>query len=134
MVERERKGGLRVDPAVTEFQKKAALNTAALTRKQRRDRRRVVAKYDFPPEVKTAVEKIAAEESTSYSQVAALLLAYAICMYAQGDPEIVAVFQENREPARTPRFEWNIEIPETWTRVLEEFTADGTAKRFCKAY
>ncbi len=124
MAERpERKGGLRVDPAVAAFQKNAATNTAALTAKQRRDRKRVRVMYDLAPEVKGAIERIADEQDTSASQAAALLLAWAAGRYFEGNgvaKELREAFHDGREPARTPRFEWNVEPSETLLTFLRE--------------
>ncbi len=115
-------GGLRqVDPAVRAFQQKAAVNPGALTAKQRRDRKRVRVMYDMDPEVKEAVEAIAEEQGTSASQAAALLLAWAACgYYGEAAETLKMAFYEGRARARTPRFEWNIEVSEGWLDVLEE--------------
>lgn len=124
MAERpQRQGGLRIDPAVAAFQQKAAVNTAALTSKQRRDRKRVRVMYDLAPEVKGAIEKIAEEQKTSASQAAALLLTWAAVRYFGGNgaaQELKDAFLDGREPSRTPRFEFNVEPSETFLDVLRE--------------
>jgi len=130
MAERpQRQGGLRIDPAVAAFQQKAAVNTAALTSKQRRDRKRVRLNLDLDAETRSAVEAIAERESTSVSQAAALLLAFAAREYAHSNSVLLDGFQEQRKPARTPRFEWMVETPETWLTEIEHLHAYGEVKR-----
>ncbi len=119
----QRRGGLQLDPAVVAFQKKAATNTAALTQKQRRERKRVRVMYDLAPEVKAAIASIAAEQGTSASQAAALLLTWAAAEYrgaGAGARTLKDAFHAGRKPARTPRFEWNVAPSETWLEVLAE--------------
>ena len=119
----ERRGGLRVDPAVEKFRQQAATNQAALSGKQRRDRKRVRVMYDLPAEVKGAIEEIAEEQKTSASQAAALLLTWAAARYFQGNgvaEELQTAFYEGHEPARSPRFEWNIEPSEALLGLLRE--------------
>jgi len=114
---------MRLDPAVIEFQKKAATNTAALTAKQRRERKRVRVMYDLSPEVKKAIEDVAQEQGTSASQAAAMLLTWAAAEYFGGGAAtrtLKNAFYEGQEPARTPRFEWNVEPSEAWINVLRE--------------
>ena len=65
-----RVGGLAVDPAIRDWQRSAAENTAALTKKQRQDRKRTTAKYDVPSWLKDAVAEVAQENETSASQMA----------------------------------------------------------------
>ncbi len=130
MAERpQRQGGLRIDPAVAAFQKQAATNTAALTAKQRRDRKRVRLNLDLDAETRNAVEAIAERESTSVSQAASLLLAFAAREYAHSNSVLLDGFQEQRKPARTPRFEWMVETPETWLTEIEHLHAYGEVKR-----
>lgn len=127
---RPRVGGLSgIDPDVAAFQKTAAQNPAALTKKQRRDRKRLRTIFDIEPELKAAIEHIAARESTSASQVAAMLLAYGLRTYARADAELREAFREDRTPARTPRFEWMISAPETWFSEIETFRTNGNVKR-----
>ena len=112
-----RKGGLRkLDPAVVEWQRKAATNPAALTPKQRRDRQRTRARYDVPAWLKSAVEQVAEEQETSASQAAALLLAWALDLYRRNDPELLAAFEAGKSRADTLRFTYNIEIPDNLIR------------------
>ncbi len=132
MTKKERRGGLsgagNVDPAVSEWQKNAAENKAALTNKQKRDRARkdLQVKLDLAsPLRKAALELIAEQEQTSVSQAGNLLLAWAMTRYFEGDAEIRDAFYEGHEPARTPRFVWNVQEPETWARLLDNFAAYG---------
>ena len=122
-MKKQRKGGMRLDPAVIEFQKKAATNTAALTKKQKADRRRNgrQVKLDLiSAERKALLEWIAGQEGTSVSQAGNLLLAWAMRGYLRKDEEIHVAFEEGRLPARTPRFEWNVREPEEWANLLDD--------------
>lgn len=124
----KRKGGIRVDPAVVAFQQRAALNTAALTPKQRADRKRraLQVKLDLSsPARKLLLERIAEREKTSMSQAGNLLLAWAMWGYLRGEAEICGAFEEGKSPARTPRFEWNVCEPENWDRLLDSFSDNG---------
>lgn len=130
MAKPERRGGLQgVDPAVQQFMRGAATNPAALTPKQRRDRKRLRTIFDIEPELKAAIEHIADQESTSASQVAAMLMAYAARSYAVGNDAIRAAFHQDRTPARTPRFEWMIAVPDEWLTEIAAFAANGNVKR-----
>ncbi len=120
----ERQGGARrLDKRTEEWLKKASSNPGALTAKQRRERQRVRVMYDLPPEVKQAIERVAVEQKTSASQAAALLLTWALLQYVgrgMAAREIDDAFYEGHEPSRTPRFEWNVEIPEDWIAIIRE--------------
>jgi hypothetical protein len=120
MEQRKRQGGLRVDPAVAAFQRKAATNAAALSGKQKRDRKRVRVKYDLDPAIKAAVEQIAGveHEDTSASQVAQVLLAYGVRAYFQ-ERALRDAFYENHWEARTPRFTWNVDVPNEWIEEIK---------------
>ncbi len=129
MADRQRQGGLRVDPAVAAFQQKAAVNTAALTSKQRRDRGRVRLNIDLDVDTRNAVATIAEREGTSVSQAAALLLAFAAREYGHSNTMLREGFRERRKPARTPRFEWMVETPKMWLTEIERLYTDGEVKR-----
>lgn len=125
---RQRRGGIRVDPMVAAFQQQAATNTAALTKRQRADRERKTrqVKLDLSSaKRKTALERVAAREGTSMSQAGNLLLAWALRGYLQQNEEISAAFAAGKSPARTPRFAWNLAEPENWARLLDEFQLNG---------
>jgi len=109
----KRVGGLRgLDPAVTEWQKTAATNTAALTSKQRKDRGRVRVKYDLPEELKERIEAAAKAEGTSASQIAAFFLNYAMGEYEGGQGnELSSLLFDSKEPSRSMRFQWNLRLP-----------------------
>lgn len=120
-------GGLGqvVDPAVADWQERAALNAASLTAKQRKDRERVVAKYDLPDWLKSQVEAEALEEETSASQLAAFLIAWALRDLRQKDKQIVDALFEAKRPSRSLRFGSLVEIP----REVERALCDGLARR-----
>lgn len=124
----ERKGGLKVDPAVQKFQQQAAENTATLTDKQRADRKRQERQVKLDLSVaqrKRCLEYIARCEKTSVSQAGNLLLAWAMWRYLEGEAEIRDAFYDGHQPAKTPKFDWNIDEPAAWTRVLEHFKPCG---------
>lgn len=110
----ERKGGVRIDPAVTQWQDAAALNVASLTAKQRKDRERVRVKYDLAPELKAAVELGAEREATSASQFAAFLLAWGVREYHAGNAEMRSALDDGKTPSRTPHFAKNLDAPAGW--------------------
>ncbi len=111
----QRAGGLKLDPAVAAWQKQAATNTAALTKKQRADRVRVRVKYDLDPKLKAIIEAEAKRIHTSASQMAAFLLAYAIRHI--DDPDLVHWLKEGLSPSNTMRFEFNLDAPEIWFSI-----------------
>jgi hypothetical protein len=108
----QRAGGLKLDPAVAQWQKKAMTNMGAQTRKQRSDRVRVRVKYDLAPELKGCIEAEAKRVHTSASQMAAFLLAYAV--HHLGDEELATALQGGTSPSSTMKFEFNLEAPEEW--------------------
>ena len=118
---------LRNDPDAENWVREAAENPAALSKKQKRDRARIRVKYDLDPALKIAIEKIANadHEDTSASQAAALLLAWAVQAYSAGDAQLHETFQTQKMPSRTPKFAWNIEIPDDWARKIEQFSTYG---------
>ncbi len=106
-----RVGGLKaIDPAVAEWQKTAATNPAALTKKQRQDRQRVRVKYDLPPELKDWIEAVAKETGTSASQLAAFLLTWAMGHWGE-ETGLREAVEESKEPSRSMRFQWNLRLP-----------------------
>ena len=115
-----RQGGLQIDPAVAKWQDTAALNLAALSKKQRRDRERVRVKYDILPEMKAAIEAEAKEIDTSASQVAAFLLAWALKEYAAGNADLRQAVRDAMMTARTLKFAHNLTIPEEWMKTASD--------------
>lgn len=113
----ERVGGLKkanVDPAVADWLKDAQTNKAALTKKQKRDMKRVRVKYDLDPKLKGLIEAKAKRIGTSASQLAAFLLEYAAWKMAAGDAEIREALVDGKSPSATMKFEWNLDAPEAW--------------------
>lgn len=114
----QRVGGLskaNVDPAVADWLEDAQTNKAALTKKQKRDGKRIRVIYDLTPDLKLAIEIEAKRQGTSASQLAALLLAYAVKEARSGNAEIKAALSDGKSPSKTMRFEWNIDAPESWS-------------------
>jgi len=117
---RERKGGLRLDPEVAKWRREAARNPAAMTAKQRWDSKRQRASYDLSHEIQAAVKAVARKEDTSASQVVEMLLAYALVAYAGDEGGVRGIIWSAKTPARTPRFSWNLEVPEEWRASIVE--------------
>lgn len=116
----ERKGGLKVDPAVEAWQKTAAPNVAADTPKQARDRERVRVKADLPVELKEAVSRAADRLETSDSQLVAFLVAYGLKELTAGDEELVEALMKGRVWAKALRFRYDLTIPDAWLEGLSE--------------
>lgn len=113
----QRVGGLakaNVDPAVADWLKDAQTNRAALTKKQKADRKRVRVKYDLSPELKSVIEREAKRIGTSASQLAAFLLEFAMKEARGGNAEIKAALADGRTPSATMKFEWNLDAPKSW--------------------
>ena len=109
----QRVGGLTLDPAVVEWQQTAARNMAALTKKQRKDRKRIRVRYDVPPWLKTAVEQAAEVLETSASQAGAFFLAWGLAAYRRGDPDLLEALENAKEANhRSPRFVYDLRIEE----------------------
>lgn len=114
----QRVGGLakaNVDPAVADWLKDAQTNKAALTKKQKRDGKRIRVIYDLTPELKAAIETEAKRQGTSASQLAAFLLTYAVRAAKSGNDEIKAALRDGKTASRTMKFEWNLDAPENWS-------------------
>jgi hypothetical protein len=107
-------GKVQLDPAVASMLKEAAVNKAALTNKQRSDRKRLRVIYDLSQELKTEIETEAKRQGTSASQLAAFLLAYAVKEARAGNAEIKAALVNGKSESRTMKFEWNLDAPEAW--------------------
>ncbi len=67
---------------------------------------------------------VARREDTSSSQVVAMCLAYALAAYLGEEPGPMAGFSQRR-PARTPRFSWNLEVPEAWQAAVARLSQEG---------
>lgn len=129
MGERKRVGGLAtLDPAVQQWQAQAAENPATVTAKRRKDRQRVRIFVDITPELKAALESIAGwehGEDTSVSQATELLLTWAALAYGRGERDLRRAFREGKTHARTPKFSWNVTIPDEWETELASFIRNG---------
>lgn len=115
-------GNGRLDPAVADWVTTAAINHAALTRKQRKDRRRCRLLLDVPEALKEAVRREADNQDSSISQVAAFLLAFALAELRGGNRALADAMYGAKCPSRTLQFSWELEIPEEWARLF----GDGT--------
>ena len=124
---RQQKRYSGLDPAVAGYLKKDAVeNKAALTPKQKRDRKRKRVMYDIDPTIKEVVQLLAKREDTSASQLVELLIVYGIRAYLRGDEELQeALALETRTHANTLRFNWNLHIPEEWLLALDAYLAEA---------
>lgn len=113
----QRVGGMAVDRDVKKWQEGAAVNRAALSRKQIKDRDRVRVKYDLPPLLKAAIEAEAKGWGTSASQLAAFLLAWAMREYNAHNDGLRQAIREARTSTKTLRFTYDLEIPGDWGKV-----------------
>lgn len=106
---RERVGGLRtrLDPAVREWLNDAAENPAALTAKQRWDRKRKKATYDLPPQIIKAINIIAQRERCSASNLVAVLLLHGLRLYGNNEIDV----SNYARFSHSPRFENTLRIP-----------------------
>ena len=109
--------GLRPDPAIADLLRSSVENRAALSRKKKLDRKRIKATYDLDPGLQDAFTALAKEWDTSTSQAVALCLDYSLHAYEQSEPDLLAAL-ETREVTRTPRFSWNLVIPEAWHETV----------------
>lgn len=129
MAERKRVGGLTtLDPAVQQWQAQAAENPATVTAKRRKDRQRVRIFVDISPELKAALERVAGwehGEDTSVSQATELLLTWAALGYLRGEHDLRRAFGAGKTHARTPKFSWNVTIPDEWETELDTFIRNG---------
>ena len=113
------------DPdTLAQMRDSAVRNKAAMTAKQRRDMQRKRATYDMEPVVKSAIEQIAKREETSASQVAEMFLAFAVRAYLRRDEELLQALDE-RTRANTPRFAWELHLPEEWLLALEAYVSEA---------
>jgi hypothetical protein len=110
----KRVGGLqRIDPAVNQWQQEAAENRSALTKKQKRDRARIGIKVEVSAEFKQQIIDAANEVGTSQSQFTSFILHWAMREWAaDGDcgKEIRELMYQAKTPARTPKFDWNLDL------------------------
>jgi len=115
------------DPdTLAQMRDSAVRNKAAMTAKQRRDRQRKRVMYDIAPAVKEVVQLLAKREDTSASQLVEMLIVYGLRAYLRNDPELAeALSLENRTRSRTPRFYWDLEIPEEWLLALEAYLSEA---------
>ena len=86
-----------------------------------RDSERIRVKYDLDPELKAVIERIAKREDTSASQIAQLLLGWAVQMYAKDNQKLLASISNCKLRSRTPRFGWNLRLPRRWTAFFSQF-------------
>lgn len=114
-------GATKIDPGAQAWLDKGAQNPATVTRKQRKDRARVRARYDIAPELKAAIEEEARslKVDTSFSQFAELLLEYGLAAYRAGDLD--EVIYRVRKRSRSLRFIWDLDLGE----ALSTFSDDG---------
>lgn len=102
-----------VDAGTATWLSGTAQNPNTITTKQKYEQQRVRANLDVPAYVKAALERIAAEEKTSLSQVGAFLLAWAVKEYCRGNnsAHLHDLIYEAKIYSPSPRCEYRLEIP-----------------------
>lgn len=117
---------VQTDPENDNWTKDAADNPATLTAKQRYERRRIQRHYDLHlAEIDDAIAQIADRLGTSKSQVASWLLAYALSAYID-DAGLDDQMVDQRKPARTLQYEWELTLPRRWADIVKTFVHAGT--------
>lgn len=111
---RERKGGLTagIDPAVAAWQRGAARNEAALTRRQRYDRERVRVRLDVPQEVADGLAREAAAWETSQSQLGAFLLAWGLHELHSEEGPLARAIRAARTWSKAINVKYDLTIPD----------------------
>lgn len=106
----KRKGGLRLDPAVIQFQQQAASNKAAQTARQKYDAARTRVRADVPEWLKDELDAIADELSTSRTQLGALLWTWAVTRYREADADLEDVLHTAMVNSRSINVDVDLEI------------------------
>jgi hypothetical protein len=90
-------------PSPREQEKKARERVKIQARREQR------ATYDLPPAVRQEIKQLAEEHRVPASQIVTLALARFLREYANGGVDLNAF----KRPSRSPRYDWNLEIPQT---------------------
>lgn len=93
-------------------------------RKKARDRDRVRLRLDVPDWLKTALEGDAGELKVSVSQLGAFLLAYALRLYQDGDPELLALLERSKHSITSLRWAFGIDLADLAEPTEETDDAD----------
>jgi hypothetical protein len=110
----------QVDAQTDEWLNKSARNPATVTARQRYEQQRVRANMDVAPDVKAALEKLAAAENTSLAQLSGFLLAWALREYAGGQHETLkTLLYDAHIYSPSPRCAYKLEIPPAWADTLK---------------
>jgi hypothetical protein len=114
MAKGSRKGGLTggMDPGVAAWQRGAATNEAALSRRQRYDRERVRVRVDAPQAVAAGLEREAATWETSQTQLGAFLLAWSLHQLHSGNALLEAAVTAGRVWSKAINVKYDMVIPE----------------------
>ena len=119
----ERKGGLKADPATSEWLETAAKNYFALTKKQLYDAARVRVRVDLPDWLKDRLGEIAKEQGTSVNQIGAFALAWWVMLYDQDDTSMVETFDHSLKPSRAVKNDNDVDL----ALVIERLTNPADA-------
>lgn len=95
----------------------AEQNPNTLTSRQRYNQERVRANLDVHPDVKRALEQIAAAQQTSLAQAGGFLLAWAIQEYYRGNT-LKTTLYESAVLSPSPRAEYKLCLPAAWLDAL----------------
>lgn len=123
----DRRGGIRVDPAIQRLMDDAASNRATRTPRQLRDAERVRLRLDVPSAVKTRLAARAAEYHVSMSNLGAALLWYALLSSDDPTHPIHAALDAASTIARSLRHECAIDLAKFAEALpcTEDSTASG---------
>lgn len=102
-----RVGGLKLDPAVSEFLNGAARNKAAMSKHEQADAARITLRIDIPQWLKERILGLAEREQVSVSNAACLVLAYAL---ANDDGAIALFAAENKVAIRSLNAPFEIDL------------------------
>lgn len=109
-----------LDPAVADLLAgmEQRQSEAALPRREREKKARERAKiqsrkdqratYDLPPGIRQQIKDLAEEQRVPASQIVTLALGQFLQAYAAGEVD----FSHLKIPSRSPRYDWNLDIPE----------------------
>ncbi len=110
MSQPKRKGGLRLDPSVVQFQQQAASNKAAQTPRQRYDAARTRVRADVPEWLRDELDAIAEELSTSRTQLGAFLWAWAATRYREGDADLEEILHTSMANSRSINVDVDLDL------------------------
>ena len=114
---KRRRGGLRgLDPAIVEFKRRAASNTAARTSRQKYDATRIRIRADAPEWVRDELDAVAGEVNTSRTQLSAFLWAWALTRFREGDEDLDEILHSSMIESRSINVAIDLKLDQLITR------------------